>query len=185
MAGGTGAYNITAGTVTAGRGPRFSVGGLSGNSGTGTLNVNGGLVQALGALTVGNGPTTINLNGGILQTPAWTGGTNSVALNLNGGTLQANSSLGNYLAATSSASISVYAGGAVIDTNGNNISIYQPLGGVANNGITSISLVRTSTTVFTSPPAVTFSGGSGSGATAYATLSSSGKINGIVVTNPG
>ena len=37
-------------------------------------------------------------------------------------------------------------------------------------------------TVFASPPAVTFSGGT---ATAYATLDSGGHISGIVVTNPG
>ena len=149
------------------------------------MNVNGGLVQALGAFTVGNGPTTINLDGGLLQTPAWMGRSNSVALSFNGGTLQANSSGSNYLAATTSSSITVYAGGAVIDTNGNNISILQPLIGEADSGITSVNIGRKSTIVFASPPAVTFTGGSGSGATAYATLSPSGTINGIVVTNPG
>ncbi len=184
-AGGTGVYNLSAGTVVANGG--LVVGGPAGSAGNGTLNLTGGVVQATGGLTAGNGTTTINLGPAILQTPAWTAVNNGVVnININGGTLQANAGGTGFLGTAPSTNVNVYAGGVVIDTQGNNIAINQGLLGVGGGGITSVTIARPdTTTVFATPPAVTFSGGAGSGASAYATLSPSGTINGIVVTNPG
>jgi autotransporter-associated beta strand protein len=184
-AGGTGVYNLSAGTVVANGG--LVVGGPAGSVGNGTLNLTGGVVQATGGLTAGNGTTTINLGPAILQSPAWTAVNNGVVnININGGTLQANAGGTGFLGTAPSTNVNVYAGGVVIDTQGNNIAINQGLLGVGGGGITSVTIARPdTTTVFATPPAVTFSGGAGSGASAYATLSPSGTISGIVVTNPG
>ena len=41
------------------------------------------------------------------------------------------------------------------------------------------------TTVYATPPALVFAGGTGSGAAGYATLNAAGNVNGVVITNPG
>lgn len=55
---------------------------------------------------------------------------------------------------------------------------------VANGGLTGFSMTNTGAG-YTSPPRVTFSGGGGSGANAYALLSSQGAITGIQVVSAG
>jgi autotransporter-associated beta strand protein len=190
-AGGSGAYTISGGTLTANAASNVYLGGASAGApgtpgpGAAILNLNGGFVQALGTLAVGNGTTAVNLNSGTLQAPSLSGSSNT-AVNFNGGTLQATASSASFLGATPAANVNVYFGGVAIDTQGNNITISQPLNGAANSGISSVSISRSDTsTVFVTPPPVTFSGGVGSGGAAYATLNSAGHINGIVVTDPG
>ena len=190
-AGGSGAYTISGGTLTANAASNVYLGGASAEApgtpgpGAAILNLNGGFVQALGTLAVGNGTTTVNLNSGTLQAPSLSGSSHT-AVNFNGGTLQATASSASFLGATPAANVNVYFGGVVIDTQGNNITISQPLNGAANSGISSVSISRSDTsTVFATPPPVIFSGGVGSGGAAYATLNSAGHINGIVVTDPG
>ena len=70
---------------------------------------------------------TYNLNGGTLQTPQVAkGGTQGSAFfNFNGGTLQAGSDNAGFLQGLTTAN--VRNGGAVIDTNGHNVTVAQPL----------------------------------------------------------
>lgn len=126
--GSVGTLNVSAGTVTSNN---WFVIGRQG--GTGTLNISGtGFVQktnaAAGHFDVGANPNatgTVNLNGGTLQVPdVFQEGGNST-FNFNGGTLQANQSSASFMQNLTQAYVK--AGGAVIDSNGNNITIAQPL----------------------------------------------------------
>jgi T5SS/PEP-CTERM-associated repeat protein/autotransporter-associated beta strand protein len=149
-----------------------------------TLNVNGGTVQAGNTFDSANSTSaTVNLSGGTLRIPQWSSGPNT-NLNFNGGTLQASAASTHFLGSMPSSRVNVYDGGASIDTNSNNITITQTLANAANNGVSGVTIsTPDNTTVFTSPPAVTFSGSGG--ASAYATLDPNGHVASIVVTNPG
>src|SRR5207244_163782 len=82
--------------------------------------------------------------------------------------------------------INLYVGGGTIDTQGNAITITQVFQNPASSGISTPTITSADTsTVFLSPPSVTFAGGTGSGGAAYATLDANGHITGIVVTNVG
>ncbi len=148
----------------------------------GSLNINGGTVQAGGFDTSAAGSATINLNGGVLNTPAWTSG-GATNLNFNGGTLQPAASSSNFLGALPASHLNVFAGGAVIDIPaGNGITIPQNFLNAPGFAVSSVSITTPdNSTVFTSPPAVSFSGS----ASGFATLDTNGHVNGVVVTNPG
>jgi T5SS/PEP-CTERM-associated repeat protein/autotransporter-associated beta strand protein len=149
---------------------------------TSSLNINGGAVQAGGFDSSTATSATINLDGGIFRTPSWSAGSNTT-LNFNGGTLQAAAGSPAFLGALPANQLTLYAGGATIDTNGSNITISQNLTNSPNRGVSAVTILTPDiTNVFASPPAVTFSGG---GASGYATLDSNGHISAIVVTNPG
>ncbi|MEK7950103.1 beta strand repeat-containing protein [Luteolibacter soli] len=106
---------------------------------TGILTINGGLVNALNSATggaAGNSvygirmagtvadTATLNLNGGTLVLSRTTGvGTST--FNFNGGTLKANNSFTDFMWGLTRAN--VRNGGAVIDTNGSNVTIAQAL----------------------------------------------------------
>jgi hypothetical protein len=77
----------------------------------------------------------------------------------------------------------VYGEGGTIDTNGNAITIAQPLLAPTGSGINSIP-VATGGAGYIDTPLVTLSGGSGSGATAVAIVSG-GSVTGFTITNPG
>lgn len=114
-----------------------------------TLNMNGGTLSANLLYTPYNSSTPetgiLNLNGGILSTQHVSEQTGSTTvINFNGGTLQALASIGlignpgsNYTVPTN---LNVMAGGVVIDTNGYQPVIYNPLlngtGGAADGGLT-------------------------------------------------
>ena len=156
--GSKGVYNISGGTVT-NTGSFFGVG----QQGSGTLYVSGsGLVVATSAgLSVGGlygsgGNGTVNLlSGGRIQTIAVTTGGGISTFDFNGGTLQAAagastnffSPLTNVVAGT---------GGAVIDSNGNDITFAAALGG--SGGLTKGGdgqLVLTAGNTYTGPTTVT------------------------------
>jgi autotransporter-associated beta strand protein len=116
------------------------VGGTTGTT-TGTFTQNGGTVVAGDGIIVGFNPGnsgTLNLNGGTLsagriQVGGSTPGTGS--LNFNGGKVIATSSnpgfiSGFTLAGTSTPGVTINAGGATIDTNGNSPTVVSPLVGV-------------------------------------------------------
>ena len=106
-----------------------------GTAGGGTITTAGGLV--LGLAATGNG--TFNLNtGGTLATPFVSGGTTAgtaalgtAVFNFNGGTLQSGSANANFV---SGVTTNVLAGGAVVNTNGNNDTITTILAGTAGDG---------------------------------------------------
>ena len=140
--------NVNGGAVTVGGGGiLLSTGATAGA--TGTLNMNSGTLNA--AILNTAYPSsfantgTLNLNGGILSTQHITETTGSTTIvNFNGGTLQALASIGlignpgsNYTVPTN---LNVMVGGVVIDTNGYQPVIYNPLlngtGGAADGGLT-------------------------------------------------
>ena len=161
---GVGTVNLTGGTVNAGR---LAVGTFS-TTATGIANISGGavvnvsngvfigstdigvLTQTGGILTVGTLPVTLgnastgvgtyNLAGGTLATIGVAKGAGTGTLLFSGGTLQANASSTTFVTGLTAAN--VLAGGAVINSNGFNVSVGQPLvtgtGVVADGGLTKL-----------------------------------------------
>ena len=131
---GNGTASISAGTFSNTAGI-FYVG--VGNAQTGTLNVSGTASVSLNQLNLGyqTGTTSIvNLDGGILNINSQTGGAggtaavaNTSTFNFNGGTLKAGAG---FTTATGVSTV-VKSGGAVIDTNGNNLVMSTALTTVA------------------------------------------------------
>ena len=130
----------------------------------------------------------LNLDGGVLAANAiYNNGTTTTGIvNFNGGTLRTTANGGNYLGSSigntnSVTAAYVYGGGAKIDTNGNNETIYNNLLAPTGNGVSSIAI---SGTGYAGAPYVKITG-DGKGATAVANLDASGNITGITITNPG
>ncbi|MEO5914563.1 MAG: autotransporter-associated beta strand repeat-containing protein [Luteolibacter sp.] len=108
--------------------------------------------------------------------------TGTSLVNFNGGTLKASTATTTFLT-TNLTKANVYSGGGTIDNNGVAITIPAVLSAPTGNGVSSISGF-TGGSGYVGAPAVTFSGGGGTGASGYATVSG-GVITGIVVTNRG
>ena len=112
------------------------------NGGAVTFYSDGGVtVGGTGALNLGNGGSTgvyaYNLNGGTLTVPQIqkVSGGASGAFNFNGGTLKAATTNASFMQGLTAAN--VQAGGAIIDSDGKDITIDQALigaGGVTKNG---------------------------------------------------
>ncbi|HEX4052694.1 MAG TPA: autotransporter-associated beta strand repeat-containing protein [Tepidisphaeraceae bacterium] len=139
----------------------------AGSSQNGTFNQNGGAVTFYsdGGTTVGGtggivlgasgtGVYTYNLNAGTLTVPSISEFSGTGILNLNGGTLRAATSNNGFMGGLSAANVQV--GGAIIDTNGNNITVLQPLihpaalgatldGGLTKNGAGTLQVGGAST----------------------------------------
>ena len=205
--------NVPAGTT----GLTMGSGSTSYENPTVTVNVaNGGAIN-VGAATVDldNDPlpaatatvATLNLNaGGTLTAGALVAsqaGTNLAALNLNGGTLVAGASDpagGTFLPAITGLAVKVGSGGATVNSNGNVVTIAQPLltAGGTDGGFTktgSGTLTLTGANTYTGPTKVsagtllanTAAGSAtGTGAvtvSAGATLGGTGTIAGAVTVN--
>ncbi len=112
-------------------------------------------------------------------------------LNFNGGTLKANISSANFLTDNRVDNVYVHAGGGTIDNGGNTVVIERPLLAPPSLGVNSISGPTIQGSGYVAPPLVKITGGSGSGATAYAVMADDGsgkgtfKVTGIVVTSRG
>ena len=160
-----------------------------GSSGTGVLNVRGGLVANTGGnasntLVIGSqagSAGTVNLISGTVSAMGVVGGSGTSAFNFNGGTLQARGTNSAFMSGLSQAT--VYSGGAVIDSQGYNIAIAQPLLAASGTGLSAIA-VSSEGVGYLSAPIVKITGGSGVGATAIANVSG-GAITGFTITNPG
>jgi fibronectin-binding autotransporter adhesin len=144
-----------------------------GEGGAGVLIVQDqGQVQAanfnLGGTFYGTsgGAGSLYLNGGTVSVPAVqndSGATGNVWFN--GGTLQATAGSANFISAGGTLNAYVQSGGAVIDSNGNNITINQPLqhditGQAADGGLTKVGagmLTLTGVSTYSGP--TTISGG--------------------------
>jgi autotransporter-associated beta strand protein len=151
-ASGVGVYNMSGGTLTANGGIRV------GGSGIGTLNQSGGTINALGGVNIARiagSFGTNNLNGGTLLTFNVTSSTATNAIfNFNGGTLQAAFNPPTpWMSGLQQANI--LAGGAIIDSSTNNVTISQPLlagspnGGLTKKGVGTLTLTGVNT--FTGP----------------------------------
>ena len=162
--GGNGTLNLTGGSFTKGNSGNFSIGGDGGA--TGALNQFGGTITNLSTFTYlgqgggngnwtmnggtatlgtlqfcegGNGSGILTFNGGVISASEVNCGVDGAngTFSFNGGTLQAAGDNGNFFHGLGTANIQ--AGGAVIDSGANVISIAQPLldGGGAG-GLTKI-----------------------------------------------
>ncbi|HSI33570.1 MAG TPA: autotransporter-associated beta strand repeat-containing protein, partial [Tepidisphaeraceae bacterium] len=159
FAGATGAVNVSGGTFNAANSSQV----LVGEGGTGTLTVSG-----TGTVNVGNaanglrlganagGVGTVNLNaGGTINTMIVTKGAGTGTFNFNGGTLRAGFTSAAFMTGLTRAN--VRNGGAVIDTNGWNVTVGQALehsnvggdnatdGGLTKNGGGVLTLTGNST----------------------------------------
>ena len=142
------------------------------------------------AATVSNLASVINLNSGTLVANRVFAGTNSTPsiVNFNGGTLKANVNQATFLQGLTA--VTVYPGGAVIDTTNVNITVNQPLLAPIGYGVVGIPL-RSNGAGYIGAPAVVITGGSGTGATAIASVDladgspTKGSLTGITVTSPG
>jgi autotransporter-associated beta strand protein len=173
--GGAGVVNMSGGTIAKTGGGGFLAIGASGNgtltqtgglitntltdtligqtgTGNGTWNLNGGSA-IVGVVHIGQNAGavgTLNLNSGLLRATEVTSGNagSFSTLNLNGGTLQASADATAFLHDLTLAF--VQAGGAVIDSQGFNITVAQPLldsggGGLTKNGTGTVTLTGDST----------------------------------------
>jgi autotransporter-associated beta strand protein/T5SS/PEP-CTERM-associated repeat protein len=160
-----GAFAGSQGTLTVGGNATFQTGGnrkmLVGESGSGTLNladtghvlVNNNVTGdgfRLGALTGGAG--TVNLDGGTLEVAYVAQGAGTGTFNFNGGTLKVASNHDGTKAFMSGlSSANVLGGGAVIDSNGFDVTISQALldggggGGLTKQGGGKLTLTGTNT----------------------------------------
>ncbi len=142
----------------------------------------------------------VNLNGGALTARYFQKGGNNAAGNasaaaiaFNGGVLRtadpsnAVSALVRTGANNTPPLLNVYAGGAVIETpgTGGGTLLDQPLCAPAGLGVASVTVTAPGSG-YIAPPAVLFSGGNGSGATAIAEIDiTTGTLTAIRVTSPG
>ena len=172
------------------------------SNGTGVLTLEGSAQADMSNIILanrnGDAQGYVNLNGGSLTTSYFQkGGNNSnanavAAISFNSGALRvpstanAVSALVRTSANNTPALLNVYAGGAVIDTfDAAVITLDHPLRAPANFGVSGVT-VSSAGAGYIAPPAVTFSGGSGTGATAVAEINlGSGTLTAIRVTSPG
>jgi autotransporter-associated beta strand protein len=141
-ASGAGTVNQTNGTITS-----LVSHVWIGEAAAGTWNMEGGAAY-LGVVNIsqtGTGSGTLNLDGGLFQvTGIITGNSLAIStLNFNGGTLQASSNNVSFLSGLTEALVGN--GGAVIDSQGYNITIAQALenngsGGLIKNGTGALTL---------------------------------------------
>ncbi|MES2921036.1 MAG: autotransporter-associated beta strand repeat-containing protein [Verrucomicrobiota bacterium] len=129
---GTNSVNLNSGTITGYTGN--AIGGFSGAS---VVDMN----NASNAAALNN---TFNLAGGTLTIGQVISSNNNgtVAFNFNGGTLRAAASSANFVdLGGANQSVNVLAGGAIIDSNGNNVTVVDVLkAGVGSGGLTKLGL---------------------------------------------
>ncbi|MBW8782251.1 MAG: autotransporter-associated beta strand repeat-containing protein [Verrucomicrobia bacterium] len=174
----SGAVNVSGGALTLQNNSSLTFSDVAATTANGTLTISGGnvtfysnagtTVGGTGVVdlmkTTGTGTNTINLNGGTLtanQIKA-TSATGTRVINFNGGTLKNAGGNSNGLGATFLASgvattANVRNGGAIIDTNGNSMTIAQALvhstvggdnatdGGLTKQGTGTLTLTGTNT----------------------------------------
>ncbi|MGC4014736.1 MAG: autotransporter-associated beta strand repeat-containing protein [Luteolibacter sp.] len=147
-----------------------------------TLNANGTLGVQIGKQNGTLSYGVVNLNGGVMSTTIVSPGTGTSLFNFNGGILQAKAAQASFMTGLGKAN--VYSGGAIIDTNGVAITVGQALLAPTGSGVSASGLVVSGSGYY-APPVVQITGGGGSGATAIASIDSSGNLTGITITNPG
>jgi len=170
-------------------------GNLTVNSGSFFAQSNENNASRYYSVVLVNGNTSLNLNGGTTSLQAVTtsaSGANMSTLNFNGGTLRVIaqppvSAAGTFIASHGNLTAQVQAGGAVIDTNGNNATISEPLihdpglagadGGLIKNGNGALTLTSVNT----------YTGGTtvNQGTLLLGTGGSTGTIRGTATVNAG
>lgn len=190
----TGLAYITGGTFTAlanNIGADLNTGTVRGEetiAGTAVVTING--VTLLGRATNDVGVLNINDGGTYATKQIVKGASGKGYVNFNGGTLKAAASATGGTFFTGLTAANIFSGGATFDTNGQNLTITQPLLAPAGNGVTTIPVVDGGVG-YVGPPYVSISTSSGTPATAVANMVDDGTGNGtfkiasITITNPG
>lgn len=125
---GTGVANVTGGGIILGQDSPSSVGNLTVGGGG---QVNAKQVSTFGGPgSGGTGHVTLNTGGVLSLSDNINANNGSMSLNFNGGTLRATGSNGNFV--QSSVVVTVSAGGAIIDSNGNDTGFQAALTGTGN-----------------------------------------------------
>jgi autotransporter-associated beta strand protein len=169
-----------------------------------TMNVAGGIVDntgqtvQFGRVAASVSFASLNLNAGSLVTNAIAATaaniTGAARVNFNGGELKASAASTTFLPsgvtlATSNAAFGTYTGGAVVNTNGFNITFAEPVLAPTGNGIFGVS-VGAPGSGYIGAPLVQIVG-DGTGATGYAVVDldpasgTFGQLQSVVITNPG
>jgi autotransporter-associated beta strand protein len=152
----------------------------------GTLTLNAGLVSSTGGFvelgTMAGNTGTLNLNGGTLLVDKVIAGAGTSVFNFNGGTFKALNSNGAFLTGLTVAN--VRNGGAVIDCNGNDVTIGQPLwhSTIGGDNATDGGLLKLGAGMLTLTGANTFTGTT---IVSNGTLGLSGSLRGPVVVASG
>jgi autotransporter-associated beta strand protein len=162
----SGVLNVNGGTLnlnantdirfsTGSWGPGASNGASSINLNSGSINMGAGAVVDLNTNADRAVSNTVNLNGGTLTTSAIvsTKANGARVVNFNGGTLRAATTNAAFISATAASAINVMAGGAIIDSNGFDISIAKALtadlvstgGGLTKKGLGTLTLTGANT----------------------------------------
>ena len=167
--------------------------------GTGTVVQSGGVVTASSFVAIGSSNTasagTYNLSGGELHTGAVQGGMGNSTFHFDGGTLTATTSAAKFMQGLTQTTIK--SGGAVVDTNGFDITIAQALlngggnGGLTKNGAGTLIIKGANT--YTGPTDVlagtlVVDGSTGSGLTTVgggATLGGGGEVKSNLIAMTG
>ncbi|MDF1824604.1 MAG: autotransporter-associated beta strand repeat-containing protein [Verrucomicrobiales bacterium] len=172
------------------------------NSGTTVFNVAGGVIDnsgrqvTFGQSNAATGNGVLNINSGKLTTDMIRRNRGTATVNFNGGTLAAGTSEAEFFAAAAdtvayvNGAFGSFAGGAVIDSNGNDITMSVALETPTGNGLGGLTLSNAGSG-YIGAPYVEITGGGGSGATGYAVVDldpasgTFGQLTGVVLTNPG
>ena len=192
-AGGTGSYgvaSISGGTFTSSFGTSSGI--MVGERGIGVLNVSGNAainVPTNAGVTVGpvaaqtGWDGQLNLNGGTVTANRVVKGlgTGVAKVSFNGGTVKASTGNTAFLSGMDSAVI--YSGGAIFDDSGFSITVPQALQAATDFGVNAITL-SSGGSGYLDAPIVIITGGSGSNATAVATVSS-GVVTAVTITSRG
>lgn len=194
-----GVVNQSDGTLTVAAGATATNTGIFlGENGLGCYTLSGGDLMLnnngaanTGTMQFGGNNSSLgggfNLKGGTLTTFGVTkGGSTAGAVyrfNFNGGTLRANGNNAAFFADLANTEAYVFGGGATIDTNGFAATIAEPLRAPLGSGLAGIA-VASGGAGYIDQPVVTITGGTGTGATAIASVSS-GVVTGFTITNPG
>ncbi len=171
-------------------------------AGMNVMNMAGGIVDNTGrsvsfGQTAGTPTTILNLGGGTLITNSISvTNTPTAAINFNGGTLTAavdsttfiplHANLTSYV----NGAFGSFAGGAVINSNGRNVTIATDLVAPTGSGVSGLSL-GSAGSGYIGAPYVEITGGGGTGATGYAVIDTNpssgtyGQVTSVVLTNPG
>ncbi|RYD22040.1 MAG: hypothetical protein EOP88_09370 [Verrucomicrobiaceae bacterium] len=191
--GSSGVLNVTGGSVSAGR---VDMGWGANDQSLSVLNVANttvSITQADNGINLANsnvagvqGIANLLPGGTLTTTTVRAAGASATALlNFNGGTLKAaavNSGV-NFLSNANVDAVTVYQAGGTIDNSGTAVTIGRPVASAAGHGVSAI--VVTGGTGYIGAPLVRISGGTGSGATAHATIDANGNLTGIVIDSPG
>ena len=170
--------------------------GILNISDSATFNVpSSNIVVGLSSVATDTSVGVMNLMGGTVSalSISSSGGSSTGYVNFNGGTLSPAASSTTFMQGIASTTSGlggafVYSGNAIINTNGYDITIAEPLKAPTGNGVSATGLtVSGGGYIYAPVVSITNATGdtNGNGATAVATIDSNGNLTGIVVTNPG